>query len=39
VGETREIVAEHVPDAAIMLRTPLGARQEPRVRPRSAQDA
>jgi predicted nucleotidyltransferase len=39
VGETRELVAEHVPDAEIALTAPLGARQEPRVRPRSAQEA
>jgi hypothetical protein len=39
VGETRELVAEHVPDAEIALTAPLGARQEPRVRPRSAQGA
>jgi hypothetical protein len=30
VGETQAIVAEHVPDAEIALRVPIGARQEPR---------
>lgn len=39
VGETRELVAAHVPDAEITPAAPLGARQEPRVRPRPAQEA
>jgi len=33
VGETQAIVAEHVPDAEIPLRVPIGARQEPRTAP------
>ena len=33
VGETRVIVAEHVPDAEIAVPVPIGARQEPRPAP------
>jgi nucleotidyltransferase-like protein len=33
VGETEAIVSEHVPDAQIALRIPVGARQEPRPAP------
>jgi hypothetical protein len=39
VGETRDLVAEHVPDAEIALTAPLGARQEPRIRALPAQGA